>query len=313
MAFFKKHKSKGGFDLFGAYSFYIPGGKGIFWIVIMFMIGALLGNVATIAMSTGISPEFATNYGMLISYPLMFVPVMLFCSGASRRNLMFEDGIALDSSNFGRYSGWCISLIVAIATLAAAFVADVFNLILPAMPPALERLLQQMMDGPLWVSLLSVSVFAPFFEEWLCRGMVLRGLLQNMKPGWAIVLSALFFAVIHMNPWQALPAFALGCLFGYVYYRTGSLKLTMLMHCVNNTFATLVSRIPGLGDVDSFHELLSPWAYWLEMVACVLIVAAAVAALSGIKIKEGEKSNCDRICFGDEELQEKIGFPSKDK
>lgn len=299
MAFFKRRRSAEGkgFDLFGAYSFYVPGGSGVFWITVMFMLGAILGNIATMAMAKWISSGFASEYGMLISYPLMFIPAMLFCSSASRRNLMFEDSIALDSSNFGKYSGWSAALIVSIATMAAAFVADVFNVLLPPMPEALERVLEQMMDGPLWVTLLCVSVFAPFFEEWLCRGMILRGLLQKMKPGWAIVISALFFAAIHMNPWQALPAFMLGCLFGYVYYRTGSLRLTMLMHCVNNTLATLMSRIPGVGDADSIMELMSPWAYWLEFAACTLTVVAAVAAISRIEIKDGEKSNCDKIRY----------------
>lgn len=301
MAFFKRHKTSGGkgFDLFGAYSFYVPGGTGIFWIAVMFMLGAILGNLVTVAMAAGISAQFATEYGTLVSYPVMFIPAMLFCSSASRRNCMFEDGIALDSSNFGKYRGWSMALTVSAATMAAAFVADVSNVVLPPMPEALEQVFKQMMGGPLWVTLLCVSVFAPFFEEWLCRGMILRGLLQKMKPGWAIVLSALFFAAIHLNPWQAVPAFLLGCLFGYVYYRTGSLRLTMLMHCVNNTLATVLGRIPGLEDAESFMDVLSPWAYWLEFAACMLVIAAAVTVLSGIRIKDGEKSNCDRISFSE--------------
>lgn len=299
MTFLKRHKTEGGkgFDLFGAYAFYVPGGAGVFWLTVMFMLGAILGNLVTVGLTMGISADFAVKYGMLFSYPLMFIPAMIFASSASRRNVMFEDGIALDSSNFGKYSWWCIGLIVSIATVAAAFVTDIFNVILPPMPEALQKVFEQMMGGPLWVTLLCVSVFAPFFEEWLCRGMILRGLLQKMRPGWAIVLSALFFAVIHMNPWQAIPAFILGCLFGYVYYRTGSLRLTMLMHCVNNTLATLVSRIPGVEDAGSFMDIMSPWAYWLEFVACLCIIVAAVAAISGIGIKDGERSNCDRIKF----------------
>lgn len=299
MAFFKRHKTENGkgFDLFGAYAFYIPGGTGIFWLTVMFMLGAILGNGVTMAMSRLVGYAFTATYGMLFSYPLMFLPPMIFASSASRKNIMFDEGIALDSKNFGKYQGWCMALIVSIATIATAFVTDIFNVILPQMPETLKKVFEQMMGGPLWVTLLCVSVFAPFFEEWLCRGMILRGLLQKMKPGWAIVLSALFFAIIHLNPWQAVPAFVLGCLFGYVYYKTGSLKLTMLMHCVNNTLATLLSRIPGMGEAESFMDVLSPWAYWLEFIACAAIVVAAVAAISSIRIKDGEKSNCDRIKF----------------
>ena len=300
MGFFKRKEIAGGkgYDLLGACGWYVPGGKGIFWLVILLLVGATLGNCVTMALARWCGSAFASRYGMLFSYPLSFIPAMLYASAVGRANALTRDAIALDSGNFGRFSGWTAALIASIATLATAFVNDIFALVLPPMPEKLEQLLHGLMsDCPLWVSLVSASVFAPFFEEWLCRGMILRGLLQKIKPGWAIVLSALFFAVIHMNPWQALPAFVFGCLFGYVYYRTGSLKLTMLMHCVNNTFATLMSRIPELKDCDSFMELLSPWVYWLEFAACLCIITAAVAAFSGIGIKDGERSNCDRISF----------------
>lgn len=71
---------------------------------------------------------------------------------------------------------------------------------------------------------------------------------HGIKPVWAIFWSAVFFAFIHLNPWQAVPAFILGCLFGYVYYKTGSLKLTMLMHFTNNTFSLIFSNIDKFKD-----------------------------------------------------------------
>ena len=54
--------------------------------------------------------------------------------------------------------------------------------------------------------------------------MVLRGLLgHKVKPVWAIVISAAFFAIIHLNPWQAIPAFLLGCVLllalGLMFYQ----------------------------------------------------------------------------------------------
>ena len=107
--------------------------------------------------------------------------------------------------------------------------------------------------------------------------------------------SAAFFAVLHMNPWQAIPAFLLGILFGYVYYRTGSLKLTMLMHCVNNTFATIFSRIPKFAEADTFMDILSPWAYAGIYVACVLMLASAVILITGIPVKDTKMGGCDEV------------------
>ena len=108
-------------------------------------------------------------------------------------------------------------------------------------------------------------------------------MLQKLTPFNAIMVSAAFFAVLHMNPWQAIPAFLLGLLFGYVYYKTGSLKLTMLMHCVNNTFAALMTRIPSLADAETFMDVMSPWAYVCIFIASLAIVGSTLIILRGIK------------------------------
>jgi membrane protease YdiL (CAAX protease family) len=217
-------------------------------------------------------------------------------SAKSRRNEFFETGYALDSSHFGSLGGFSMAVIVSIATMAMAFLADSLNILMPEAPEWFEKAMEQIMDAPVWITLISVSVFAPLFEEWLCRGMVLRGLLQNTDPVSAILVSAAFFAVLHMNPWQALPAFLLGILFGYVYYKTGSLKLTMLMHCVNNTMAVVFSKIPSLEEAEGFADVLSPWAYAGVLVACVAFVAATAVVLRNIPFsKDDARSNCDEI------------------
>ena len=289
--FFKRHQRRGSYDLFSTYSHYLPGIGGMFMLLAMFFVGALLGNVLVLLLQAGFSAEFAQEYGTVISYPVMFIPPMLYASFQSRKNEFLpwgEDGnppagVPLDTNNFGRLGGGWLALVVSIATMAASFVAEPVNTMLPEMPELLKQALEQLTKGPVWISLLSVSIFAPFFEEWLCRGIVLRGLLQKMKPGWAIVVSALFFAVLHMNPWQAIPAFILGLLFGYVYYKTGSLKLTMLMHCVNNTLAVICSHIPSLAEAETFMDVMSPWAYACIYAACIFFLTAAVITLRGIQ------------------------------
>lgn len=293
--FFKRYQGRASYKLFPNYSHYLPGVGGMFGLLGLFLLGALLGNLLVMAMSA-FSAEFASTYGTVISYPIMFIPAMLFASAKSRMNDLFEKGYALDNCHFGKLGGFRIALISAAATLALAFIADSFNSIMPPVPEWFEMAMEQIMNAPIWITLISVSVFAPLFEEWLCRGLVLRGLLQKTKPGTAIVVSAVFFAVLHMNPWQALPAFLLGLLFGYVYYRTGSLKLTMLMHCVNNTMATVFSKIPSLADADSFKDVMSPWAYVFIMIACIAFTASTFVVLRNIPISnEDGRCNCDEI------------------
>ncbi len=295
MAFFKRHSGRGSYDLFSNHSHCVPGYGGMMMLFLMFLLGALLGNIL-VGTLTFVSAEFATIYGTVISYPVMFIPPWLYVSAKSRRNEFFETGYALDSSHFGSLGGFSMAVIVSIATMAMAFMADSLNVLMPEAPEWFEKAMEQIMNAPVWITLISVSVFAPLFEEWLCRGMVLRGLLQKTHPASAILVSAAFFAVLHMNPWQALPAFLLGILFGYVYYKTGSLKLTMLMHCVNNTMAVVFSKIPSLEEAEGFAEVLSPWAYAGVLIACIAFVAATAVVLRNIPFsKDDARSNCDEI------------------
>ena len=278
MAFFKRHQGRGSYDLFSTYNYFTPGYSDLAWIAILFIAGVGLGMLASMVMALAVSPDFALEYGMVITYPLQFIPAMLYASAISHRNMGFEEENPLDSNNFGGRSGLGMALIVSIIALAAAFVIEPVSMMLPEMSEQMKLAMEQMLNGPIWIVLLSVSVFAPFFEEWLCRGIILRGLLKKMKPGWAIAVSALVFGLIHMNLWQAIPAFIIGVILGYVYYKTGSLKLTMLMHCVNNTLSVILSRIPGLEDVEFFADVMSPWTY------VPMLLAFAAALGSGLLI-----------------------------
>ena len=268
----KRHKS---FELFSQYSYYLPDIGGVFFLTLFLLLGAFLGNLTVLLLGFVVSLDFAQTYGMVISYPLMFVPAMLYASAKSRAESMFGEAVPMNIELETWTKAIVASVTVSLVTLASAFLMDPISAILPPMPEKWQVALENMaINMPLWASLLSVSVFAPFFEEWLCRGMVLRGLLKKVKPVWAIVISAAFFGLIHLNPWQAIPAFALGLLFGYVYYKTNSLKLTMLMHCVNNTFSVLISRFLDFGSADTFYEALPLQVYILLLGVSALIVVS---------------------------------------
>jgi len=267
------------------FSHYLPDLGGMFLLFALFLVGALLGNILILGLGA-VSMEFVNLYGTVISYPVMFIPPLLYAYAKSRSNESDTEACPLDSNRFGKLGGAKMALVVSFATLATAFMTDALNTVLPETPQWFEDAMSQIMDAPVWITLISVSVFAPLFEEWLCRGLVLRGLLRQMNPAAAIVVSAIFFAVLHMNPWQAVPAFILGILFGYVYYKTGSLKLTMLMHCVNNTFAVIFSKIPSFESAENFMDVMSPWAYVCVFAACITFLTGAVAVLKEIPSQE---------------------------
>lgn len=283
---------RGNYKFLGKFSYYLPGVGGMFALLAWLLVGAFLGGIIVVILSLAMGTEFATEYGTIISYPVMFIPPMIYSSNKSAANSMYIRGWKLDSSHFAPLGALKCVLLAIVATISLGFWSDGIVELLPEMPASLKAAMEQLTQGNFWLNLLSVSIFAPVFEEWLCRGMILRGLLQKVKlnPVWAIVISAAFFALIHMNPWQAIPAFLMGCVFGIVYYRTGSLKLTMFMHFVNNTFALVVGHIDSLKDVDSWKDIMPEDYFTVTAVACFLLTVLAVMAFRKIQPQRPEGS-----------------------
>ena len=84
----------------------------------------------------------------------------------------------------------------------------------------LEELLSQ---GSPWFTLLFSVVLAPVMEELIFRKVLIdRTIVYGDKA--AVVLSGLLFGVFHGNFHQFFYAFGLGCIFAYVYIRTGKLN-----------------------------------------------------------------------------------------
>ena len=297
-----KKSRKANYDLFSSYAYYTPGFGGIGILLLWFLAGAVLGSIVGSVFTLLMPGDAGFEYMMLVSYPLMFIPPMMYANLMSKRNAFFDTGYALASDNYGRIGGFRMALLVSLATLAAAFLSDACSELLPATPEWFDKLMGNMAGGTFWINFLCVSIFAPFFEEWLCRGMILRGLLNykkedgtnGIRPVWAIVISAAVFALIHGNIWQALPAFIIGIVMGIVYYKTGSLKLTMLMHFVNNTLALVMGQIDSLSEFDYWIEIMGAKWYWLAFVACLMLsflIIRIFLALPDIQPKGG----CDII------------------
>lgn len=304
MAHRKIHRN---YDIFSNYDYFVPDVRGIVGLTAWFIAGALLGSVVTVIMTFILGDiEDATTYSMLVSYPVMFIPPMMYASLKSRNNSFFGKGRKLMNDHYKPLGApFCVFLVM-LATLAASFIMDAVGSLLPEMPAWLEEMLNSMVQGEFWADFICVSIFAPIFEEWLCRGEVLRGLLnfehrnsegetvRGIKPVWAIIISAAFFAIIHANPWQAVPAFAIGCLLGYVYYKTGSLKLTMLMHFTNNTFALILGNIDKFKDIESWTEVMRPSLYVTVMVFCAAFIWYFISKFEQIK-PQSPQGNCDAV------------------
>ena len=291
-------------DLYANHAWYVPGVGGMFALLGWFLVGNLLGSVLVAILGAFLPAQVIMDYAMLVVYPLSFLPAMVYAAHKSQRNSLFEVGYKLESSHWGPFKGWQLALITVALTYSTMVAADLPNYLnyklttsipwLNGFYESFMELMGKMIGGKFWSSFLLAAIFAPIFEEWLCRGMVLRGLLSKMKPGWAIVVSALFFALIHMNPWQALNAFIIGVIMGYIYYKTGSLWLTMLVHFVNNGTAVVLGQISGVEDTTYWIEQMDRGTYVLVYVLGVAALVACIRAFKRIPLQQ-QRGNIDTV------------------
>lgn len=128
------------------------------------------------------------------------------------------------------------------------------------------------MSHSIW-GLLALVIVGPVTEELLFREALEGEMLRRGTTPWpAILVSAVAFGVIHLNLAQALYALPLGIIFGIIYYKTGSIILTSLLHILNNGIVVAQLRILGEDMADS------SCAEWLGSTAWVY----AFMILSGI-------------------------------
>jgi len=164
--------------------------------------------------------------------------------------------------------------VVIIATLALVVGLEWIADLLP-MPDSVQKFFENMIKKDI-ISIIQLTIAAPVMEEILCRGIILKGLLKNYAPQKAILISALFFAAIHLNPWQAIPAFFGGLFLGWVFYKTRSVIPGMIIHATINSTASVMLFLPK--SQQNFSGLLGESYY---IILCIL---AALIFTSGCVI-----------------------------
>ena len=92
----------------------------------------------------------------------------------------------------------------------------------------------------LFTLLLYVSILTPIVEEVVFRGFVLDVASERYSDWFAIFISALLFALVHLETISVINAFIGGLIYGYVRIRTGSLWPSIILHFLWNTHLYLI-------------------------------------------------------------------------
>jgi membrane protease YdiL (CAAX protease family) len=101
----------------------------------------------------------------------------------------------------------------------------------------------------------TISVIPAVCEEIMFRGYIQRSFEFKLKPYLAVLITAIFFALYHFNPYGIIPLAVLGFYFGFAAYKSQSLIIPITLHFLNNFFAVMLYFV--LGDDELINSSVS--------------------------------------------------------
>lgn len=276
--------------MFRNLKYFLPSFNQSLLIVLLLIIAGGIGMGVLLAVCYGAAGIAMADINPLVMYLCQFVPPFIYIlykgSDTVKENgRLIEKGlfdrivkpVPFNTYTFGNISSPVVFLLVFVATLALMVALEPVNSIVP-MPDSVKQIYANMLSNMVWTSL-SVAVAAPLAEEFLLRGTILRGMLYHSTPLKAILWSAFYFALIHMNLYQALGAFLMGLFIGWIYYKTGTLWLAVLIHFVNNGSSVLFTVLNPEMDVETtlMDNITESWGIEAYIAIFTLSVAVFVA------------------------------------
>ncbi len=174
----------------------------------------------------------------LIPFQLGMIGVVLFAARRSKEPI--KQGLGLVPPT-GRVFGRFKLATMAAFTLSTALASAILAALVVGPPKTGSPVAAVINNGSWWmITLVSVllSVIPALVEETLFRGYLQRRFLQRWSPAVAISVTALLFALMHMDSLQHIIAVVpLAFVNGLLAYRTNSVKPGMLVHALHNTGA----------------------------------------------------------------------------
>lgn len=162
------------------------------------------------------------------------------------------------------------------------------NIVFPESMTALEAKLKSLhemyestsdllMNGSnLAVGIIIFGLLAAVSEEFLFRGVIQQALVKLFKNAHVgIIVTALVFSAFHSDFYGFFPRFVLGLMLGYMFWMSGSIWASIIMHFTNNTTIVMLyflnkKEVINI-DVESFGSTNNAVLIILSLVVTVAI------------------------------------------
>lgn len=255
------------------------------------IIGPLIGMLVAMPFIEGSITDFMLNVSDPIDHPEVKTPLFILQGCATFFGLIVVPALYLSSIEkknpfqlvnqkpiYGLMMLITAGIVIFFMATNSIFIEWNANITLPESLKAFERWAREKEDmamqittfltkfdsiGEFILAFVVIAILPGIGEELVFRGLLQPELHRATKNiHLAIWISAIMFSAIHMQFFGFLPRVLLGALFGYLYYWSGDLRISMFAHFINNGFSVWMMYLYQLGVVDMDLETpeAAPWS-----------------------------------------------------
>lgn len=127
-----------------------------------------------------------------------------------------------------------------------------------------------------------VGIIPAVCEEILFRGYFYSSIKNKFKPIHAMIIVSLVFGIYHMNLIQSTVTAVIGMMLVFAVYRTDCIFISMIMHCMNNSFSVISMYFPENPIIKALNEISSPLSI------AVVIITGIASSFLGIYLTKSK-------------------------
>lgn len=125
------------------------------------------------------------------------------------------------------------------------------------------------------LSMFIIALLPAIFEEVCFRGGIQNILTRWFKGPWiAIILTAIVFSAVHVSYYGFLVRFALGVILGLVFYYSGSLWLSIIIHFFYNGIQVTALYFATMSVTKPTRDIEENFPLWAGIISLIIIIAA---------------------------------------
>ena len=273
-------------------------GMRVFIFLIAFLVCTLIGAAVAALFTVG-NDIVRLKIGQGISSALMFIAPPLILYAFTRTEPMRQMG-------FRKPIKWWMLLIGILLMFVSLpltnllgtwnekvnfgpFLESFLKMLEDAAGDLTQRMLEVDTIGGLLGNLLVIALIPAIGEELTFRGVVQQALTRKCNPHVAIWLSAFIFSFIHFQFYGFLPRMFLGLILGYMFYYSGSLWTSILMHFINNGTAVVVAYLDYKGWVDVDWEHFGNTSNVAFLITSLVLTVGMIVIVAKNQYKYGRK------------------------